>query len=168
MHLIPIELKMSYSVQPVSIPDAPGLSRTMMTAYYEDLHWLLVWRDMSLPDIIADSERRLPWNLINGRDHKRHQKVVEENGEVIGYVRWLLLNECPISWEEAQVKEGSEEERNWCKEQWDQGTENGRPKGVYREMTAGMSGRLEDAENEIVKKEPFLCEFSIMNEVVGC
>ena len=151
---------MAYTAHPVKISDAHGLSNAMMRAYYEDPHWRLVWRDMSLEKIIDGTEKRLPWNLINGRDTKRHQKVVaEESGETVGYVRWILLNNCPISWSEAQVAEASEEEKKWCKEQWETAVENGRSKGVYHEMTAAMGGALEDAENAIVGKEPYLCEF---------
>lgn len=87
------DLRMSYAVQPVTTSDAPGLARAMMSAFWEDQHWKILWAtNMDLETIISDCAGRLPWNLISGRSVKRHLKVVDTNsGEIVGGLFSKLL-----------------------------------------------------------------------------
>lgn len=79
-------LKMPYVIQPATTSDAPGLARAMMSAFWQDQHWKILWAtDVDLETIISDCAGRLPWNIISGRSVKRHLKVVDTNsGEIVG------------------------------------------------------------------------------------
>lgn len=155
---------MSYSVCPVTVNDAKPLATVMMAARWDDPHWVSLWhKPMSLDTITADCAQRLPWNLVNGRKEKRHQKAVDvASGEVVGYARWLLPPDLAqatnTAWEEAQVVDADDEQRLLFETRWRQVVDNGEIKGLRTDMTACRSPPLEEADAEIMKDGPYLCK----------
>ncbi|KAK9365597.1 hypothetical protein V1509DRAFT_373982 [Lipomyces kononenkoae] len=152
---------MSFVVEPCFPADASGLATTMMTARLTDPHWAFLWEDPCPDDIIARAIDRVPWNLITGKDTKRHQKVINaETGEVVGYARWTLppvLAEKNNVWPEAQVAEPTPAEREIYEKKYQAGTKNGRLIGM---KAGGMmnfrSAPLEVVDARITRDGPFL------------
>lgn len=152
-------LAMPFSVQPVVTADAEGLATTMMSAMYEDPHWVILWEKPALAEITAACAQRLPWNLINGTKHKRHQKVIEiETGQVVGYARWVLPPALADqkAWEEAKVADPSPEDRQLFLDKFNAVTENGRIKGMKADLLAFRGQPLEDADATFTKDGPCL------------
>lgn len=151
---------MPYVVQPVHPAEAPSLARAMMSAFYEDKHWILLWPNMSQDQIIDGCTQRLPWNLVKKRSNKRHQKVVDKGtGEIVGYARWILPKEFEHIWPEAQVPEPTAEEYELYESRWKAATVNGRSKGSNTAMVVEMSSPLDEAEEKIVQDQPLLCKY---------
>lgn len=149
---------MAYVVQPVSPAEAPSLARAMMSAFYQDKHWVLLWPQMSLEDIISRCIERLPWNLVKVRTNKRHEKVVDEaSGEIVGYARWILPKGFEYIWPEAQISEPTAEDYQAYELKWKGATVNGSSKGSNTVMLEDMSGPLAKEEEKIVQDRPFLC-----------
>lgn len=65
---------MSFTPQAVVLDDAPALAVVKMIAWFENPDWLFRWEDPTLERLISYSATRIPWNLINRRVEKRHQK----------------------------------------------------------------------------------------------
>lgn len=152
---------MTFAVQPCFPADAPGLATTMMGARLTDPHWVKQWEDNVLPeDIITNAIDRVPWNLINGRDTKRHQKVIDvASGQVVGYARWLLPSHLAKNevWQEAQVAEATSDERAVFEKQSQAYTKNGRPVGLKSgEEMNYRSAPLEEADERVTRDGPFL------------
>lgn len=102
---------MPYAIQPVNPTDSPGLARAMMSSFYHDKHWVLLWPNMSLEEIIDGCTKRLLWNLVKIRKNKRHQKVIDEaTGEIVGYAWWVPPQGFEHIWLDAQVAESSAED----------------------------------------------------------
>ncbi|KAM3421834.1 hypothetical protein BST61_g2211 [Cercospora zeina] len=133
----------AFVISPLQPEDAPGLARTMMTAFYQDPLWVALWSEtMSLQGIISDCAARLPWNMVKtANSGKRFQKAIESStGQIVGYARWNL----PASktsndvWQEAlppavgQVQRDAFEERFRCV------TEDGQIRGLNRGMEADI------------------------------
>ncbi|KAJ5647268.1 hypothetical protein N7490_003640 [Penicillium lividum] len=151
---------MKFAVQPCFPADAPGLAATMMGARLTDPHWATQWEDDVLhSDIITRAVDRVPWNLITGRDTKRHEKVIDvESGQVVGYARWLLPPHLEKNfWPEAQVAAATSEERARYEKLSQAQTINGRPIGLKSgpEMSY-RSAPLEAADERVTRHGPFL------------
>ncbi|KAJ5770660.1 uncharacterized protein N7511_002711 [Penicillium nucicola] len=152
---------MSFVIQPCFPADAPGLAATMMGARLTDPHWAHLWEDPSPEDIIAKATDRVPWNLVTGRDTKRHQKVIDrETSQVVGYARWILptiLAKSNDVWLEAQVAEATPADRAVYEEQYLACTKNGRPIGMKGgSMMSYRSAPLEAVDARIMRDGPFL------------
>ncbi|KAJ5536516.1 hypothetical protein N7513_009702 [Penicillium frequentans] len=152
---------MAFAVQPCFPADAPGLATAMMGARLTDPHWVKQWEDNVLPeDIITKAIDRVPWNLINGRHTKRHQKVIDvASGQVVGYARWLLPSHLAKDdvWQEAQVAEATSDERALFEKLSRAYTKNGRPIGLKSgEEMNYRSAPLEQADERVTRDGPFL------------
>ncbi|KAK9234743.1 hypothetical protein V1525DRAFT_412079 [Lipomyces kononenkoae] len=152
---------MSFVVQPCVPADAPGLAATMMGARLTDPHWAFIWEDPDPEHIIAKAIDRVPWNLITGRNTKRHQKVINvETGEVVGYARWALptvLAEKNNVWLEAKVLEPTQDEREIYEKSYQAVTTNGRPMGMKTgSMMNFRSAPLETVDARLMEDGPFL------------
>ena len=158
---------MGFSIHAVSVSDTHGLARTMMGAWFGDPHWVKLWYQPVLEDIISACEERLPWNLVSGDKNKRHQKVVEtKTGEVVGYARWVLP---PMladngTWDDARpaVDEISDEERQVFESRFNAVTENGQIKGMIHEMLAFRNKPLQDADERIMQTGPYLSKSRVI------
>ncbi|KAJ5948988.1 hypothetical protein N7454_002295 [Penicillium verhagenii] len=153
---------MSFAVQPCYPADAPGIATTMMSARLTDPHWVKMWEDnISRDEIITGAIGRVPWNLINTRDAKRHQKVVDvASGQVVGYARWMLpphLAKTGDVWQEAQVAEPTPEDREAYEKLSQAGSRNGRPIGLKGgEAMNYRSAPLEAADERVTRDGSFL------------
>jgi hypothetical protein len=146
---------MAFVVQPCFPADAPALATTMMGARLTDPHWSHMWEDPSSKTIISNAIDRVPWNLVTGRDTKRHQKAIDlETGRVVGYARWCLppdLAKKGDVWLEAQVAEGTPAERAIFEKRYQDSTKNGRLIGIKSgEMMSYRSAPLEAADARIM------------------
>lgn len=148
---------MSFRIEPVTPEDAPQISPVMMKAFHGIPHWKLLWGGMSLEEIIDANTQRLPQNLINNRDKRRHQKAVDTTtGKVVGYARWVLPDDGSIQWPEAQVLEPSVEDREKYEEAFMAATIDGKIKGLNQEILDEVNVDLDAADEEIMKGGPFL------------
>jgi hypothetical protein len=153
---------MTFAIEPCFPADAPGLATAMMSARLTDPHWVKQWEDNILPsDIITKAIDRVPWNLINGRETKRHQKVVDSasGNLVIGYARWLLPPHLARNdvWQEAQVAKVTSDERAVFEKLAQAYTKNGRPIGLKSGAEMNYrSAPLEAADERVTRDGPFL------------
>ena len=142
---------MPYIVQNVNLEDVSELSEMMMRAFWEDPHWALMWRGMTVEEVIEGHDHRLPYNLITGRERKRYQKVVDtETGEIVGYSRWLLPptlvhneRDESVFWKDAMIQGPTPEQRRAIESEWKSVTPNGRMIGINQDMVDTLSRRLE-------------------------
>ncbi|KAL8791650.1 MAG: hypothetical protein Q9195_005733 [Heterodermia aff. obscurata] len=151
---------MPFSVHPVTVSDAEALAPVMMGAWYENQQWVELWHEPSLSNITVACSRRLPWNLLNGRHEKRHEKAIDvETGRVIGYARWVLP---PVlvertAWLEAQVPDVNLEQRQLFEQDFRTLTdEKGNMRGIKHELAVYRSRPLEAASAEIMESGSFL------------
>ncbi|KAK9384800.1 hypothetical protein V1515DRAFT_610430 [Lipomyces mesembrius] len=150
---------MTFLVQPCVPADAQGLAATMVGARFGDPHWVFLWHSPSLKDVTAAAAERLPWNLINGRETTRHEKVIDlETGEVVGYARWNLppVLAAKNVWPEAQVAEPTPEDRELFEKKFKAVTDNGRIRGLKTDMSSFRSAPLEVVDAKIMKDGPYL------------
>jgi hypothetical protein len=149
---------MPFSTQPVVVGDAEALASTMMSAWYSDPQWQNLWHEPSLERIIAECALRLPWNLVNGRYDKRHQKAVQtEAGAIVGYARWILPPSlASAAWLEARTAEPELEERKEFEKKFWGNCEDGRWRGLRHDVAAFRSRPLEDTNAEIMKDGPYM------------
>jgi hypothetical protein len=141
---------MSYTIEPVSVEDAPGLSKAMMSAMYRDPHWALLFGSKPLQDIIDDCTQRLPKALSSNREERRHQKVVDQStGEIVAYARWILPEGAHgMEWLDAQVCEASREEMDRYEKAFEAVTTAGRKiRGMNMEMGSFLGKKLHEEEN---------------------
>jgi len=61
--------------------------------------------------MIETGVKRLPHILLRSREILRHQQAVDENGAIVGYVRWKLPEGREKEWREAQIPDVSKEKR---------------------------------------------------------
>lgn len=160
---------MSFVVQPCFPADARGLAATMMGARLTDPHWAHLWEDPSSETIIAKATDRVPWNLVTGRDIKRHQKVINRvTGQVVGYARWILppiLAKNNDVWLEAQVAEVTAAECAAYEKQYQACTKNGRAIGMKSgSMMSYRSAPLEAVDARIRRDGPFLSKLNSIHE----
>ncbi|KAJ5609447.1 hypothetical protein N7528_010014 [Penicillium herquei] len=153
---------MPFVVQGCSPADAPGLGAAMIKARLTDPHWVFMWEeDIPAEEMISRSTDRIPWNLVNGRDTKRHEKVIDDaTGQVLGYARWLLppdLANRNDVWLEAQAQDGTPEERATYEKMSDATSRNGQPIGLKGgEQSRYRNAPLIAADARVTKNGPFL------------
>lgn len=150
-----------YQVLPCDAAHAQGIANANMRAFNQDPHWRLVWpKTMTIEEIIEGNAKRLPHQLSDGRETKRHEMAVDiETGEVVGYARWEFLNctGCEEFWKEAQMKIPTEEEAEKHQKSFELHTdENGRVKHVNREITYFYGKLLHAEAQKVVAGRPFL------------
>ena len=152
---------MRFSIQPCEVTDARDMATVTMTAWDTDWHWIHRWEGYSVGDLIEQSTKRVPWNLVSGRETQRVQKAVDvTTGEVVGHARWLLPPEPAEKniWPEAQVNEPSPEDRELF-EKISQETPLGK---VKSEAMIEYRGRgLADAARRVKGNESYLSKCSI-------
>lgn len=73
-----------------TIGDSAAISRNNMSAFWQNPTWVLSWKHTTLEKHIETNAKRYPRTLINNRESARHQKAVDENGQLVGYCRWIL------------------------------------------------------------------------------
>ncbi|KAM3064760.1 hypothetical protein ACMFMG_012074 [Clarireedia jacksonii] len=145
---------MPYAVQPVSTCDAPGLAEAMMSAFWQDQHWRILWVNMTLEQIISDCIERLPWSLIRDRSVKRHLKVVDtDSREIVGYSRYILPEKYAGIWPDAQTAEPSFDEQADYERRWKGVTDSGRIRGMDYAIAAEFGNPLSKVEQEILKEK---------------
>ncbi|MCJ1313306.1 hypothetical protein MMC25_006983 [Agyrium rufum] len=151
-----------YIVQSARPADAAGLASAMMSAWYANPHWRNRWEAPNLEQLIGCCTERLPWTLVNGRDRKRHQKVVSAaSGEIVAYARWSLPPDLAAKgdvWLEAQVPEPVPQDRKLFEEKSDAaGDSNGEFPGARTDgVIEFKSAPLEAASERIWKGGPYL------------
>lgn len=102
------EKTIAYVLAPCTLADAPELARNNISAFWQNLTWVLAWKHTTLDKHIVTTAKRYPRTLIRNRTTMRHQKVIDSStGRLVGYARW----EIPVShattsngspaWEEA-------------------------------------------------------------------
>ena len=63
-----------------------------------------------------------------------------------------------MAWEEAQVVDATPEQRQVFEKNFREVTDKGQIRGIRHDMSAYRSQPLEDADAEIMKHGPYLCE----------
>ncbi|KAK2735543.1 GNAT family [Colletotrichum kahawae] len=124
-----------------------------MSAFWTDPNWMLLWpRHITLDFLVEQAAKRLPNNLLRGRDALRHEVAVDPaTGALVGYARWELPAAKTTSgpdgsrrpeWAAAQIPDVSAEERKALKD------EGGR--GVASTMRASR------VKERILAEKPYL------------
>jgi hypothetical protein len=106
-----------YRICQCTVADSDALTRNNIPAFWADPHWVLGWKHRTLEYHISQVAKRMPRNLLNDREIKRHQKAVDqETGRLVGYARWILpeshatLVDGTPAWPEAVIPAVSAEE----------------------------------------------------------
>jgi len=96
----------------VTVADGKDIGRNNTTAFWTDPSWRLGW-NVPLETVTRFNELRGPANLLRDRDTKRYQKAVDENGKLVGYVRFKLPEDEKWhgAWPEAKVPDVTDEDR---------------------------------------------------------
>lgn len=163
IELADIPLAMPFLVQPVTVTDADALASVMTSSRWQDAHWKALFEDFTTPEqVTLECAQRLPWNLVNGRAVKRHQKAINiESGEVVGYARWILppgLAEAkPTAWIEAQVTDVSPDQRQQFEANFVDATNDGQIRHLRRDLVLYRSTSLEEVEKKFMEDGPYLC-----------
>lgn len=114
----------------------------------------------------------MPWNIVTGRDTKRHLKVVEvESGQVVGYAQWILppvLASKNDVWLEAQVAEVMPEELSLYEQKYQANSRNGGLIGIKSEMMEFRSRPLDEADARIMEHGPFLSRLCLLVADASC
>ncbi|KAK1713347.1 acyl-CoA N-acyltransferase [Colletotrichum acutatum] len=152
---------MAFTISAVTYDDAAVVSKNNMTAFYHtDTHWRALWKSTPLNEIIEGATARMPHSLAGGREKKRHQKaVVDDGGEVVGYARWILPDDDHrISWPEAAVREPSQEEVDDFRAAFQASTDGDSISGMDGKLQAALGLPLEEAEIAAMRSQegPFL------------
>jgi hypothetical protein len=105
----------SFTLAPLAITDGPAMAQKNLSAFWTNQNWRLMWTraDKTLPWVISQSALRQADNLLRDPARRRHVKAVDENGQLVGYIRWILPERvAPDLWPEARfdVESLSEEE----------------------------------------------------------
>ncbi|KAA8576934.1 hypothetical protein EYC84_006968 [Monilinia fructicola] len=134
--------------------DAPGLSRAMMSAWWEDEHWRALWAKSgtTLEQIISDCIQRQPKSFTKGRNVKRHLKAVDtDSGEIVAYSRYIVPESHVDFWLEAQIPEPSPEEDAEYERKFDEVTDDGRIRGMDYDFASEFGNPLEEVEGRILE-----------------
>ncbi|KAL1305764.1 hypothetical protein AAFC00_007342 [Neodothiora populina] len=131
-----------------------------------DIHWKALFEESTLvEDVAYECAQRLPWNLINGRAKKRHQKTVhKETGEVVAYARWILpqhlsdADKANVIWEDAQVVDVNIEQQHIFKKNFDSVTDDGQIRHLKKDLLNYRSTPLEEVDAKFTKSGPYLGE----------
>ncbi|TGO55468.1 hypothetical protein BOTNAR_0244g00070 [Botryotinia narcissicola] len=122
---------MPYAVQYISTCDAPGLAEAMMSAWWQDEHWKVLWAksNMSLEQIISDCN----------------------SGEIVAYSRYILPDTQTEIWPEAQISETNSEELAEYERKFKSVTDNGRIRGMDYAFASEFGNPLAEVEEKILK-----------------
>jgi hypothetical protein len=96
-----------------ALADASAIANVNISAFWQDPSWVLMWPNKSREYVTTQAVLRMPFTLLRDPVHKRHQKVIDDNGKVLGYARWTLPstgNDETVLWPEACVETVSDEE----------------------------------------------------------
>lgn len=158
---------MPFAIQPVTVTDAPALASVMTDSRWADHHWKALFKPSTTPSQVThECAQRLPWNLINGRAAKRHEKAVDvETGQVVGYARWLLpahlaeeTKEGVAVWQDAQVAEPSAEQRARFERDFVDNTDDGQIRHLRLDLLEYRNTALVDVDEKYEKDGPYLCK----------
>jgi hypothetical protein len=134
----------------------------MISARLTDPHWITLWEDPSPEPIIAATTARIPWTLLNGGKVRRHEKIITETGQVVGYARWILPDHLATDdiWPQAQVAEVSPDELAMYKTRYEDNSVDGLSAGIRTDGIMAYRGApLEEVDARIMKDGPFLGKF---------
>jgi hypothetical protein len=108
---------MSFRLTGVTVNDGKDIGRNNTLAFWTDPSWRLGWT-IPRETLVRCNEMRGPANLLRDRDIKRYQKAVDEDGKLVGYIRFRLPNgdKWGDSWLDAKVPDVSDEERKRLEE----------------------------------------------------
>lgn len=117
--------------------------------------WTRANKDLSY--VTIQGSIRYPHNLLKAPARRRHQKVVDANGLIVGYCRWILPEGCDQeTWKEAVVPRVSEEQAETFK----------------RESEASLWGGdhamdvldppLEEMKQKWMKKKNYMCKLAFV------
>ncbi|KAI5269121.1 acyl-CoA N-acyltransferase [Aureobasidium subglaciale] len=163
---------MPFTIQPVDVARAPDVAKAMIDARWANPHWKALFEEgFTSSQVTLETGQRLPWNWINGRATKRHQMAVDDKtGEVVGYVRWVmpshLANAKEPVWPEAQITEPTSEDRVKHERDFKNATNNGRVRGLRKEMMEFRSTPLEEVDAKINEGGPLLSIFELIEVVL--
>lgn len=90
--------------------DAEDLALTCMTAFWEE-PWFRGMFEIDLDEVIDRGILSMRHGLTESRDTWRHQHVVTDKGESVGYARWRLVRLPADTWEEAKASAITELEK---------------------------------------------------------
>ncbi|KAK0643768.1 acyl-CoA N-acyltransferase [Cercophora newfieldiana] len=141
---------MSYRLMSVTVEDGKDIARNNTTAFWTDPSWRLGWT-IPLETLIRHNELRGPANLLRDREIKRYQKAVDEDGNLVGYVRFRLPegDKWRDAWPEARVPDVSDEERKRIDELFAEGTKDYeagiRDLSIVDEPMSAMHHKLREA-----------------------
>jgi hypothetical protein len=95
----------SYQLHPCcTVADGVGLGKCSASAFWGETWWRMLWPGRNVESMIEAVGARTPHNLLQYRDVRRHQKVVDAaSGEIVGYARWVLPESHSGKWLEAQT-----------------------------------------------------------------
>jgi hypothetical protein len=93
-----------------SAEDVKTLAINNTTAFWTQGWWRLIWEGRSLEDMISAMELRSPKNLHTQVDARRHEKVVNNKSEIVGYARWILSESLAHEWLTAKTTPVSNEQ----------------------------------------------------------
>ncbi|KAH7393359.1 acetyltransferase [Cadophora sp. MPI-SDFR-AT-0126] len=109
----------SFKISGCTVSDGAAIAENSIPAFWQNPNWRLAWPHRTLTYHISQVAKRIPRNLLNDRDTKRHQKAIDGiSGRILGYARWSLpsshtrdIEGKPV-WEEAVVPVvGEDQER---------------------------------------------------------
>ncbi|KAK4497662.1 hypothetical protein PRZ48_010315 [Zasmidium cellare] len=142
----------AYSIEPVRPDDAKGLATTMMSAFYQELHWRSLWHGKPLDEIIHDTANRIPWNLVTNGPLRRYQKVVaKDSGEVVGYARWILPEDLENCWPAARVPEVDEDTQKEYERRYRSVLDADGIRGLDHQMAQELSAAIDESEERVKK-----------------
>jgi len=69
----------NFAVKPCTFEDGAAIAINNMAAFWQDEAWVLIWTrvEKTLEHVTSQAVLRSPQNLLNNREQKRHQKVVD-------------------------------------------------------------------------------------------
>ncbi|KAE9374829.1 acyl-CoA N-acyltransferase [Stipitochalara longipes BDJ] len=111
------------SLAPCHPADGPAIAQNNIPAFFTVPNWRLIWTRLNPPKsceyVTTQCALRVGWNLISGGERRRHLKVIDATGRVVGYCRWVLpegVKGVEELWPEAKVPGvGKEEELRLCR-----------------------------------------------------
>jgi len=110
-----------FTIQGCTTADGPLLPKNNVPAFFTNSNWRLIWTRVNKDCAYVMSQASLRFahsQLLANPARKRHQKVVDSTGQIVGYCRWLLPEGVDGElWPEAKVPAVSDEEAaRWKKD----------------------------------------------------
>ncbi|PVH78623.1 acetyltransferase [Cadophora sp. DSE1049] len=143
----------TFKISGCTVSDGAAIAENSIPAFWQNPNWRLAWPHRTLTYHTSQVAKRIPRNLLNDRDTKRHQKAIDAvSGCVVGYARWSL----PLShardvegrpvWPEAVVPGVGEDEerevrRSAAEVDWDPNQESDVLLGELRSIEGEIEGR---------------------------